>query len=337
MREGKRTTAQAASGCPGGPEDIKKSYKHSGKLTSVLYELVSEESKTGERFSVTGVLDALGLSKSGYYSYLQRTPSQQALRKEEVKKEIQVIYNESHQNYGAPKIGVLLRRQGYTITDRTVGIYMREMDIRAQWVKKKPVCHIKSSGMKRFKNILKQQFNPEHPDSVWCTDITYIYTKQEGFVYLTCIMDLYSRKIIAWKLSRTMEVEDILEALKTAKIRRQTSNPVVLHTDRGVHFTSEYYNQLTDDMIRSYSKKGYPYDNACIESFHSLIKREWLNLFDLQNYWQVYRLCDEYIEGFYNSVRIHSHCGFIPPAAHERIWKEESLHQLNNQKSTGAG
>ena len=271
---------------------------------------------------MAGVLKALDLSASGYYAYLHRTPSQQVKRKEKVKQEIQTIYNNSHQNYGAPKIGFLLRKQGYTITDRTVGIYMREMGLKAQWIKKKPAYPVGSSSIQSFKNILNQQFNPKHPDSVWCTDITYIRTKQEGFVYLTCIMDLFSRKIIAWKLSRTMETKDILEALKTAKLRRQTSSPIVIHTDQGSHFTSEYYRKLTEDMVRSYSKKGYPYDNACIESFHALIKREWLNRFDLQNYWQVYRLCDEYIEGFYNPMRIHSHCNFSTPNMYEKAWRD---------------
>lgn len=273
---------------------------------------------------MTGVLNELGLSKSGYYAFIHRTPSPQKQRKQAVKEQIKSIYDESHQNYGAPKIGVLLRRQGYVITDRTVGVYMREMGIRAQWIKKAYKIPARPNLNERLRNVLKQQFNPERPNAVWCTDITYIRTKQEGFVYLTCIMDLYSRKIVSWKLSRTMEVEEVLEALKTAQKRHQTDNPVVLHTDQGVHFTCDYYKQLTANMIRSYSKKGYPYDNACIESFHSLIKREWLNRFDLQNYWQVYRLCDEYIEGFYNPVRIHSHCGYLAPNAYEQSWKNRS-------------
>ena len=87
---------------------------------------------------MAGVLKALDLSASGYYAYLHRAPSQQIKRKEKLKQEIQTIYNNSHQNYGAPKIGFLLRKQGYTITDRTVGIYMREMGLKAQWIKKKP-------------------------------------------------------------------------------------------------------------------------------------------------------------------------------------------------------
>lgn len=185
-------------------------------------------------------------------------PSLQKQRKQEVKKQIKTIYDESHQNYGAPKIGILLRRQGITITDRTVGVYMREMGIHAQWVKKRPRYPRKLWTDERLRNVLKQQFSPEQPNAIWCTDITCIPVKQEGFVYLTCVMDLFSRKIIAWKLSRTMEVEEVLEAVKTAKTRRQTDRPVILQTDQRIHFTCEYYKGLTSGMIRSYSKKGYP-------------------------------------------------------------------------------
>ncbi len=123
-----------------------------------------------------------------------------------------------------------------------------------------------------------------------------------------------------------------MEAVKTAKTRRQTDRPVILHTDQGIHFTCEYYKGLTSGMIRSYSKKGYPCDNAGIESFHSLIKREWLNRFDLQNYWQVYRLCDEYIEGFYNPVRIHSHCEYMLQMNGSKSGKRRFHHKRRSQK-----
>ena len=105
----------------------------------------------------------------------------------------------------------------------------------------------------KLKNLLKQKFNPKRPDAVWCTDITYIWTS-EGFMYLSTIMDLFSRKIIVWELSRTMEEEFVIKTVEKA----------------------DAYIKSTEKMKRSYSKVHYPYDNACIESFHSLIKREWL-------------------------------------------------------------
>ena len=159
----------------------------------------------------------------------------------------------------------------------------------------------------------------------WCTDITYIWTQEEGFVYLTSIMDLYSRKIIAWKLTKTMEVEEVLKCLEEAKRRRKTDNPVVIHSDRGVQFTSKKYYNLTVGMIGSYSKKGNPWDNACIESFHALIKREWLNRKKINDYSEAYQMVFEYIEGFYNTVRIHSHCDYQSPNKYEKNYYQNNL------------
>lgn len=121
-------------------------------------------------------------------------------------------------------------------------------------------------------------------------------------------MELYSRKIIAWVLTKDMKAESVLEVIKIAKERRNIEKPLVLHSDRGMQFTCEEYRNLTNDIKRSYSKKGTPWDNACIESFHSLIKREWLNRYKIWDYEQAKRLIFEYIETFYNTVRIHEHC-----------------------------
>ena len=120
------------------------------------------------------------------------------------------------------------------------------------------------------------------PDAVWCSDITYIWTF-EGFVYLTSIMDLYSRKIVSWVLSETLEASHVVKCIEKAKERRNIENPLVIQSDRGVQYTSTKYRELTSEFIRSYSRKGTPWDNACIESFHSLIKREWLNFQKIQN------------------------------------------------------
>ena len=131
-------------------------------------------------------------------------------------------------------------------------------------------------------------------------------------------MDLYSRKIIAWTLSNTLEAIHVVETIEKAKSRRNTSFPLVFHSDRGSQYVSEAFLKATEGMINSYSKKSYPWDNACIESFHALIKREWLNRFKIFDYRHAYKLVFEYIETFYNKVRIHSHCGYISPDQYEK-------------------
>ena len=156
--------------------------------------------------------------------------------------------------------------------------------------------------------------------------ITYIKTTA-GFVCLNCIMDLYSRKIIAWTLSKNLETDSVITTIEKAKAKRlnNTDSLLIIHTDRGCQYTSEAWIKNTKDMCRSYSDKGEPYDNACIESFHSVIKREWLNFFKIRDYDEAYMLVFEYIEAFYNTVRIHSHCGYMSPNDYEILYYEATL------------
>lgn len=288
--------------------------------TARYEEQILEEGK--RRPNVSGVLRILGVSRSGYLAWKNRLPSNQEKRKEQIKKRIVEIYQESHQNYGAPKIAECLRREGENIADKTVGNYMRELGIKAQYVKPYTVTTIEPDLSSRLRNILKEKFNPEEPDAVWCSDITYIWT-YEGFVYLTSIMDLYSRKIITWVLSDTLEAKYVVKAVEKAKSRRNVEKPLILHTDRGIQYVCREYVEATAGMKRSYSKKAYPWDNACIESFHALIKREWLNRFKIKNYDHAYKLVFEYIETFYNTVRIHSHCGYLSPNEYENVYEQK--------------
>lgn len=292
-------------------------------MTKAIYTATSEYISEAEnrpvkhRVSVSGVLRILGVSRSGYNAWLNHVPSKTEAHRNRIKEQIKDIYDESHQNYGAPKITQQLHKQGETTAEKTVGNYMRQMGIKAQWVKPYTVTTIDSDLSCELKNILNEEFNPETPDAVWVSDITYIWTF-EGFVYLTSIMDLFSRKIIAWVLSETLDAAHVVDCVKKAKQSRMVTAPLVFHTDRGCQYVSEAFKNATAEMINSYSKKAYPWDNACIESFHALLKREWINRFKIFNYRHAYKLVFEYIETFYNTVRIHSHCGYLSPEQYEK-------------------
>lgn len=200
---------------------------------------------------------------------------------------------------------------------------MREANIKAQYVTKFVRTTLNSDFSSQLTNLLKRQFNPKQPDSYWCSDITYIWTKEDGFVYLTSIMDLYSRKIIAWQVTDTLEVSCVVRCVEEAKRTRQVSHPIVIHSDRGSQYVSESYRQALGASFKlSYSRKGNPWDNACIESFHALIKREWLNRAQILTLADAKRLVFEYIETFYNTVRIHSACGYVSPNQFERAYLE---------------
>ena len=300
-------------------------------MTIAIYRSVQEEAENAHqaerRFSVSGVLSELDVSSSGYYDWAARKPSKQAQHRKEMKKKIQTIYDDSKQIYGAPKIAQVMQQNGDSISERTVGVYMRQMGIQACWVKHYTVTTRNSDFDVALVNILQECLNPAEPDQVWCSDITYIWTA-EGFVYLESIMDLFSRKIIAWNLARNLDVAGIVKMLQEAKQCRKPGQLLVIHSDRGCQYVSQAYIRETSQMRRSYSKKGYPWDNACIESFHSLIKREWLNRFKIQNYQQAYLLVFEYINTFYNTVRIHSHCNYMSPDDYEKLYADFQKHNM---------
>lgn len=173
--------------------------------------------------SVSGILKKLGVSRSGYNAWKKRVPSDTSVRRAVLKEKIQKIYEESHQNYGAPKITAELQKSGEYVSEKTVGNYMRQMGIKAHWVKPYIQTTIDSDFSQKLKNILNEEFNPAHPDAVWCSDITYIWTF-EGFVYLTSVMDLYSRKIISWVLSETLEASHVVECVEKANVSEMLKN-----------------------------------------------------------------------------------------------------------------
>ena len=142
--------------------------------------------------SVSGILKKLGVSRSGYNAWKKRVPSDTSIRRTVLKDKIQKIYDASHQN----KITVELRKSGECVAEKTVGNYMRQIEIKAQWAKPYIQTTIDSDFSHKLQNILNEEFNTAHPNAVWCSDITYIWI-YEGFVYLTSIMDLYFRKIIS--------------------------------------------------------------------------------------------------------------------------------------------
>lgn len=170
------------------------------------------------------------------------------MRKIRIMEKIQELYDELHQIYGAPKIARELQKTGESITEKTVGNYMRQMGLKAHWVKPYIQTTIDPEFSNSLQNILDEQFNPDEPNAVWVSDITYIWTL-EGFVYLTSIMDLYSRKIISRVLSRTLEAVHVVEAVEKAKNMRAVDKPLVFHSDRAAQYVSQRFLAATDGII----------------------------------------------------------------------------------------
>ena len=156
---------------------------------------------------------------------------------------------------------------------------------------------IDSDFSQKLKNILNEDFNPAHPDAAWCSYINYIWTFK-GFVYLTSVIDLYSGKIISWVLSEMLEASHVVEYIEKAKHVRKVKKPLIFHCDRGCQYVSEASQKATTWIILSYSKKAYSWDNACMESSHALLNREWIGSTDLN-----YLIIHMHIDWFLNTSK----------------------------------
>ena len=175
--------------------------------------------------------------------------------------------------------------------------------------------------MRNAKNILKQKFNPAEPNKVWFCDFTYIRAAGR-FYYLCAIIDLFSRKVIAFKLSNKMDTNLAIKTVNQAVAARGKSTGIIFHTDRSCQFTSSVFRRLLDNlnMIQSFSAKGYPYDNVVMESFFKYLKKEEMNLKTYSSFDDLHIFLFKYINEFYNSVRPHSHNNGLSPISAEKFF-----------------
>ena len=261
----------------------------------------------------------LKVSRSGYYKWRHHVPGQQEKRRQKLMKRIQYHFDGYKQRYGSPKIAVKLRGEGWIVSTKTVSRLMKKMGLCSRTVNKYKATTNSNHSLPVFDNLLNQNFQVLAPNCTWVADITHIQTN-EGWVYLSSLMDLYSRKIIGWSVGSRMTKELTLEALRMAYERQAPTHPVIHHSDRGSQYAShEYRKQLeTYKMIGSMSRKGNCYDNASIESFHSVLKKEMVYHTKFKTRQQAYEALYEYIEIDYNRIRIHSSIGNVSPHQFEK-------------------
>lgn len=267
--------------------------------------------------------EVLGVSRSGYYEWLSRPKSNQKERKEKLKSQIKRVYLESRRNYGSPKITKQLNSEGVSVSQKTVARIMKEEGIRSKTVKKYKATTNSKHHLPVYPNLVDQQFKVKQPGQVWVADITYIWTS-EGWLYLATIMELFSRRIIGWAMGERMTKELVILALKRAIQTQPPSPGLIHHSDRGSQYASTEYQQLlrANEIITSMSRKGNCYDNACIESFHSVIKKELIFHEKYKTREQAKKSIVEYIVSFYNYKRIHSFTDYMSPIHYERNYFE---------------
>lgn len=268
----------------------------------------------------------LQVHRSGYYAWLNRPDCERKQRRSKLTKRIHEIFLSSRRLYGSPKITQILRQEGWRVGQKTVAQIMREHGLKSRTVRKYKATTNSKHNHPVHDNVLNQVFKAERPNQVWMADITYVWT-HEGWLYVASIMDLFTRKIVGWKADSRMTKELVIAALEQAYEREKPDAGVLHHSDRGSQYASKEYQEKLKEykMIGSMSRKGNCYDNACIESFHSVIKRELIHLETYKTRVRAKRDIWEYIELWYNRRRIHSSIGYKTPVQCQSTYYQPML------------
>lgn len=193
---------------------------------------------------------------------------------------------------------------------------MNFMGIRSIVVKKyNHSGSTKNDNKKEYPNLLEQNFFASIPSQKWVGNITYIYTKEKGWTYLAIAMDLFDLKVVGWSYGLNMTETLVIDAFNKSLINRGLNENGIFHSDRGSQYTSNGFEQLLIDLNikHSYSKKGYPYDNASMESFNAILKKEEVNVNNYETFNEAKLAIFEFIESWYNNQRIHSTLGYVTP------------------------
>ena len=258
----------------------------------------------------------MNVTRSDYYYHTKNPINSYKEANQKLDVEIKRVYDDSKGRYGSPKITKQLKNEGIKVSQKRVARRMKILGLRSIVVKKyNHASSSKTDSTKEYSNLLEQNFFADKPSEKWVGDITYIYTNETGWSYLAIVMDLFDLKVVGWSYGLNMTDDLVIEAFNKACINRGLNKDGIFHSDRGSQYTSNDYEKilLSLGIKHSYSKKGYPYDNASMESFNAILKKEEVNVSNYKTFEEAKLAIFEFIEGWYNNQRIHSTLGYITP------------------------
>jgi putative transposase len=269
---------------------------------------------------VAWLCDALGVSRSGFHAWLNRSPSARSRSDEALGAQVRTSFVASDRTYGARRVWRDLLAYGSECGLHRVERLMRLQGFRARPRRRRLPKDISDRQLKAVPaNLLDRQFEAERPNQKWIADFTYIWTT-EGWLYVAAVIDLFSRRVVGWSMSAGMTAQLVMDALLMAIWRRGKPDALLHHSDQGSQYTSEQFQLLMADsgIICSMSRSGNVWDNSAMESFFSSLKTE-------RTARKTYRTRNEaradvfdYIERFYNATRRHSTIGYLSPVEFER-------------------
>jgi transposase InsO family protein len=265
------------------------------------------------RHSVRALCKALQVSESGYYAARDRQPSTRSRRQASLTSQIRQIHASSRQTYGAPRVHAELSAQGVPCSRNTVAKLMRLAQIVPKVIRRFRVTTDSRHTRDASPNLLNRVFEAERANQCWLSDITYIPTR-EGWLYLAAILDLHSRAIVGWAMSKSLDCDLPVDALHMAIDRRGTG-PAILHSDQGTTYSAVQYRAVLrlHAIQQSMSRKGDCYDNAPMESFFHTLKTELIMHCDYKTRDLARASVFDYMEVFYNRRRRHSTIGHQAP------------------------
>jgi putative transposase len=259
----------------------------------------------------------LGVSKSGFYKWLKFNTLNEGKR-EELHRKIKEEFELSNDTYGSPRIALELKKKGIYISKTTIARNMKELNIKARFQKKFVITTDSNHDYAICDNVLDRQFQVEKINHVWVSDITYIPVGNE-FYYLTIVMDLCDRMIIAWTLSNNMTTADTTSAALNLALKKRNitkKNQLLFHSDRGVQYAAHEFRDILKDynINQSMSRKGNCWDNAPSESFFKTIKIECLDRYIFNDGITLRKFIFRNIDGWYNTLRTHSTLNYKTPS-----------------------
>ena len=261
----------------------------------------------------------LGVSASGYYAWRKRPESARAKRNRELLEKIRRVHGASKGVYGSPRVHAELVAEGVPVGRHKVAELMRSARLRGCPKRRYRTTTQRDPTHPVAKNLLKRDFTADRPNRRWAGDITYIPTRQ-GWLFLAVVIDLFSRRIVGWSMSRRSGRRLVVDALTMAVEARRPEGPLIHHSDRGGQYSSDDFRKELQkhDIKCSMSSTGNCYDNAVVESFFGVLKRERVIRVRYRNREEARADLFQYIEVFYNRKRRHGYLGNISPVDFER-------------------
>jgi transposase InsO family protein len=271
-----------------------------------------------DQFPKEAMSTALEVSRSGYYKARHRPQGVRRRQDERLREEIGRIHKESRGNYGSPRVHLQLGEEGIRCGRKRVARLMREADLKGVCRRRRKARTTDSNHAHQASPNLIGAMKIGRPNEVWVTDITYLRTAADGWVYLAAVLDLYSRKIVGWSVGRTLDAGLVIRALNQALATRDWRPGLIVHSDRGIQYACTAFRRLLarHGLRQSMSAKGNCYDNATMESFFGTFKAEQGEVFPDAHSARL--AVFDYIETFYNRHRIHTSLEGCSPAEFER-------------------